>query len=33
VLHGIQQSQMKLFEITGLTEYMDFDGDGSTPPH
>jgi anti-sigma B factor antagonist len=29
VLHGVQRSQMKVFEITGLTESLNFDDDGA----
>jgi anti-sigma B factor antagonist len=29
VLHGVQPPQMRIFEITGLTEHLNFDGDGT----
>jgi anti-anti-sigma factor len=31
ILHGVQPPQLKVFQITGLTEYMNFDGDGAVP--
>lgn len=29
VLSGVQPAQMRLFEVTGLTEDLNFDGDGA----
>jgi anti-anti-sigma factor len=29
VLHGVQPAQMKVLEICGLIEYLNFDGDGA----
>jgi hypothetical protein len=33
VLHAVQPFQMKLFELTGLTDTLNFNGNGSTPAH
>ena len=29
VLHSVQPAQMRIFEMVGLTEYLNFDGDGT----
>ena len=31
ILHGVQPAQMKVFEVTGLADSMNFDGDGDVP--